>query len=232
MALFEVVYCDSEYIVVNKAPQIPCHPLSNAVGDTLIEQVAQAYPEVCEQFGGDREGGLCHRIDNGTSGLVVIARNIEARQQARALFAKGKIKKTYLALVLGRVDEDFEINDSIAHHPKNKKKMVVMVTPNIRHRAKPQEAQTKGKVLLSNSEASLVRVNIGAGRRHQIRVHLASMQHPWFGDELYNGPKAKFLLGHALHAESIILPNEQKIEAPCPQEWEKELVSLKLISAG
>src|SRR5688572_23831807 len=145
MSVYEIIYCDNDIVVVNKAPNVACHPLGDSKIVTLIEAMSQAFPEVIASFPGDREGGLCHRIDNGTSGLVVVARHPAAREQFRALFHGGKIEKSYLALVKGRMSGTFEASSPIAHHPKNARKMVALTSPQIRHRSHPQAAHTHGK---------------------------------------------------------------------------------------
>lgn len=232
MHAFEVIYCDDDVMAVNKAPGLPCHALeqgSSQAGLSLIEAVASEFPEVLSNFPGDREGGLCHRLDNGTSGILLIARHRAARDIYRELFSQGKIEKSYLAIVQGSIRDEIEIRFPIAHHPKNARKMIALTTPTTRHRSHAKQAQTQGRALLSNDVASLVRVKIGAGRRHQIRVHLASIGHPLYGDTLYKGPTVSYILGHALHASTLRLPDGRWLEAPCPTEWEDELKHLCLV---
>ena len=221
--MYELLYSDTEIIVVNKAPDLACHPLAGGAKLNVLELVAEAFPEVRSAFPDDREGGLCHRIDNGTSGIVVIARRQEARKELRELFANGRIDKSYLAIVQGRVSGPFEVNLPIAHHKKNARKMVAMTSATTKHRSHPRESRTQGDIIFATDHASLVRVTIGAGRRHQIRVHLASMGNPIWGDVMYGGPKAKHLRGHALHAATITLPNGTTLEAHYPKEWDDEL---------
>jgi 23S rRNA pseudouridine1911/1915/1917 synthase len=229
MRVYENIYCDKDIVVVGKAPDVPSHGLEGK-SYSLIDAVAQEFPEVLVQFPGDREGGLCHRLDNGTSGIVVIARHPTAREKFRKLFLEGKIEKTYLAIVKGRMPSPFEVHYPIAHHAKNARKMVAMTSPTLRHRSHPKDAVTLGKVLLNNDGASLVRVTIGAGRRHQVRVHLASVGHPLIGDALYGGPNAEYLTGHALHAATLVLPSGESLESHCPAEWDDELKRLGLTS--
>lgn len=230
MRTYEIIYSDENVVVVNKAPDLACHPLASSEKPSLIVALAQEVPEVQTAFDGDREGGLCHRIDNGTSGIVVVARSPEVRAYYRELFSGAKLEKSYLAIVQGQMSGVFEVKNPIAHHVKNPRKMVAITSSKVRFRSQPQEAHTQGRVLLSTQEASLVRLRIGAGRRHQIRVHLASLGHPIIGDALYGGPEASFLRGHALHAATIQLPNGQALEAHCPAEWDDELKRLGLIA--
>jgi len=230
MRPYELIYCDKDLIVVNKAPGVPCHPLEKIQkeGVSLIEAVAHEFSEVISQFLGDREGGLCHRIDNDTSGVVVIARHPKTRDRMRALFHEGKIEKSYVAIVKGKVQNSGEIRFPIAHHEKNARKMIALTSLTLRHRGHPKEAYTSFKVLLNNGASSLLRIRIGAGRRHQIRVHMASVGHPLIGDTLYGGPRAAHMSGHALHASTIVLPDGRELEAHAPSLWDDELKALGL----
>lgn len=227
---YEVIFQNDNLLVVNKAPLVACHPIGERRGGTLIESVAEAFPEVLLAFGDDREGGLCHRIDNNTSGLVVIARDRDTRDIYRNGFQNGHIEKTYLAIVCGQIQSDIDVQTPIAHHQKNKKKMVV-VDSRMRFRSQPRDARTLGRVVLGNENGSLLRLTIEGGRRHQIRVHLASIGFPLLGDLLYGKEPAKHMSGHALHAATLRLISGENLEAPCPKEWEHELIDLKLIQA-
>src|SRR5262249_7001589 len=152
-----------------------------------------------------RELGLIHRLDNETSGLVLIARTHEAFQFLREEFRRRRVEKEYLALVMGKISESGKIDLSIAHHPKNKKKMRVVLpsppTPPSKlpagrlpkgegsKRAEGSPAITFFSVEKPFKEFTLLKVRIPTGVRHQIRLHLAHLGHPIVGDILYGGEK-------------------------------------------
>lgn len=220
----DFIYFNEDWIAYNKAPGLPSHGTKDSAEACALDAIAQRFPQAKTEFPDVLEGGLCHRLDNGTSGLLICAQNPNAKNRIRSLFQKGEIEKSYLAIVQGEAPLEINVPWPIAHHAKNKQKMAALVHPGIRYvRGQPKAALTLGTTLLSNARASLVRVRIGAGRRHQIRVHMAALGYPLIGDQLYNGPVAQHLLGHALHAESLELEGVS-LQAPCPESWEDELL--------
>lgn len=215
----QVVHEDADLIVINKPAGMPSHPLERGEGDTALDAVVALYPEVALASESAREGGLVHRLDNDTSGLLMFARNPETHAKLREELTSNQLEKTYLALVHGQVEEDFEIDVPIAHHAKNKKKMVAIVKQGARHRGEPKTALTQAKVLSIGPHTSLLEVAIQGGRRHQIRVHMAAAGHPLVGDKLYGGPTAQHLQGHALHAQSITLSTGTALRAVAPKAF-------------
>ena len=189
----ETLYEDSAVLVINKPGLIPCHPLRPDECDTVMNAVVAAYPETA--IAGDKplEGGLVHRLDNGTSGALIIARTNEAFAMMRDAIRHGRVVRRYQALAVGSIENPCEIASPIAHHPKNVRKMVAIDLGHtevaMRHAdGNGRPAATMVEPLKHVGAFTLVSVIPRTGRRHQIRVHLASMNHSLAGDELYGGP--------------------------------------------
>lgn len=199
----KIAYVDANCVVVDKPAGMPSAGSSNSA----LEAVCELYPEVANLGDNPVEGGLAHRLDTGTSGLLVFARTPESYVKLREAFSKGLIKKTYVALVEGKLEQDCMIDFPIAHHPKNKAKMLAVTPKNKYFRGKAKLARTEVSIL----SPSHIRLRIQGGRRHQIRVHLAAIGHPLVGDVLYGAKPISWRDGHALHADSITLPNEQRV---------------------
>jgi 23S rRNA pseudouridine1911/1915/1917 synthase len=210
----QVVLKDPSFLVVEKPAGIAVHPLSSDEKGTLIQGVIAQYPEVMEVGTSKREFGLIHRLDNETSGLVLIARTPEAFQFLREEFRRRRVEKEYLALVVGEIAgasgrtplQWEKIDSPIAHHPKNKKKMKVVTLPSPPTplpkgeggRRSKEERKERGRQAITFFSVekrlkgfTLLRVRIPTGVRHQIRVHLHHLGHPIVGDVLYGGEKTR-----------------------------------------
>jgi 23S rRNA pseudouridine1911/1915/1917 synthase len=181
----EVLFEDADVLVINKPGLLPCHPLRADELSTVMNAVAARYPETAEAGDKPLEGGLVHRLDNGTSGALIIARRPAAFALLRAAIKSNRISREYLAVVAGSLAETIEIATPIAHHPKNPRRMLV-TSPGSRGPARP--AATVVEPIEPVRGFTLVSVKPRTGRRHQIRVHLASVGLPLAGDTLYGGP--------------------------------------------
>lgn len=211
-----LIYEDSDCVAINKPAGMPCHPLLAWKGDTALEWVGQRCPDVLKASRDLREGGLVHRLDTGTSGILVFARNEQTYDAYRAAFSRAEIRKTYVALVQGFVQSELCIEYAIAHHLRNRSKMIA-ITPKHRYfRGHPQPAQTFVKPMKVEGHFTRVAVQIRGGRRHQIRVHLAAVGHPLVGDSLYGDSRIDWRQGHALHADSLELRNGTPLFVAAP----------------
>lgn len=196
----DVIAVFDEFVVVNKREGMPSHPLIPGERGTLANALVARFPECAEASVHDREGGLIHRLDFGTSGVIIAARTRQSYLALREAFSQGLVEKTYLALVAGIMTEPRNIDAPLMSTPQNPRQMHV-VDP-LRDRALP--ASSTVIPLTSNGlSTSLVKVVCHTGRRHQVRVHLAHLGHPIVGDTLYGGPSHPKIPEPFLHALEI-----------------------------
>ncbi len=206
------VFVDEGLIFYDKAKDLPSHFLKDEHEDCALTRIAQQYPEVLNVNRESPDRGLCHRLDNGTSGLLVCARNDETHRRVSEYFRNGEAKKEYLAWVSGVLNEDRVIETAIVHHPKNRAKMLALSEKTKYFRGKPRAACTQVHCLRNDGLSTLVLLElVGPGARHQIRVHLASIGHPLLGDTLYGAAASERFPTQALHASALTLPKYPKV---------------------
>ena len=177
----DVVYEDSEVIVVNKPAGLVVHPAPGNPDHTLVNALLAHCGRELTGIGGVGRPGIVHRLDKDTSGLIVAAKTQAAQDSLVQQFAARSIERHYWALIWGRPQPpQGEIRGEIGRHPQNRKKMAV-VTRN------GKAATTRYRVLESyaGGAVSLVECRLLTGRTHQIRVHMTHMGHPLLGDPLY-----------------------------------------------
>ncbi len=228
-----VLFEDSTTLVVDKPGLLPCHPIRRDECATLMNAVAARFPETAAAGDKPLEGGLVHRLDNGTSGALIIARNPASFAFLRGAIRGGRIERHYLALLSGHPGAKLELAAPIAHHPKNPRKMIVVgEQAPAAGRAAARPAFTIAEPVRRIGACTLVRVTPKSGMRHQIRVHLADAGFPLMGDELYGGPPlnglppGRFFLH--LSAMRFLSPSgvEVAVEAPIPSDLTAALASI------
>ena len=214
----DVVYEDSDIIVVNKPKGLVVHPANGNWDGTLVNAIMAICKDSLSGIGGEIRPGIVHRLDKDTSGLLIVAKNDDAHINMSNQIKDRQVKKIYYALVRGVVSEnEATINMPIGRSTKDRKKMAV--TKN------GKEAITHFKVLERFNKYTLLEVKIDTGRTHQIRVHLSEIGHPVVGDEVYSNGKNEFgIKGQLLHAKVLefkhpITGKEMHLETELPQEF-------------
>ena len=204
-----VLLLEAELMVADKPAGIPCHPLVPGEGGTVVDALAALHPEIEAASPEEpREAGLAHRLDTGTSGCLVVARTPDAWRALRAAFSSDEVEKRYLALVEGALEGATVVASPIAHDPADARRM----------RADPsgRPARSEIRPVHVGALASLVEVTMHGGRRHQVRVHLATLGHPIVGDTLYGAAAADDAPAPLLHARALALPGRALVTAPLP----------------
>lgn len=219
----DIVYEDQELAVVNKPAGMVVHPSPGHKGGTLVNALLARYPSL-SQLPGSRPG-IVHRLDKGTSGLMVVAKDEEARRYLQKQFKRGEVKKVYLALVEGHLKPaQGVIEVPIGRDLRRRKRMAAL--PGGR------EAVTEYRVRRYLDGYTLVEAMPRTGRTHQVRVHLAFLGHPVVGDSVYGfrkkrlGLERQFLHSHILGFKA---PSGRwlEFEAPLPEELERTLEGLR-----
>lgn len=175
-----IVYEDPDLVVVDKPADMVVHPAAGHDSGTLVNALLHHVRDL-SGIGGEKRPGIVHRLDRGTSGLMVVAKHDAAHQELARQFHDREVEKDYVALVWGVVQAGRRIEEPIGRDPNNRKKMS--------NRARrSREAVTRiVRVFHVNPAVTLAQIAIHTGRTHQIRVHLSSIGHPIVGDALYGG---------------------------------------------
>ncbi|TME71916.1 MAG: RluA family pseudouridine synthase [Chloroflexi bacterium] len=219
----DVVYEDEDIAVIDKPAGIVVHPAPGHYTGTLVHALlgrGGAWSEV----GGAARPGVVHRLDKGTSGLIVVARNDTSHRALSAQLKDRSLSRTYLAIVTGRVKEDAgELEGPIGRHPKERKRMAVV--------AGGRFARTRYQVVERKRTHTLMRCDLDTGRTHQIRVHLAAFGHPVAGDGEY-GSREPGLDRPMLHAWRLRLRHprtgaDMSFEAAPPSDFTTFWASLE-----
>lgn len=201
----EVVYEDSDIIVVNKPAGMVVHPGAGVTGGTLVNALVYMCGDL-SGIGGEMRPGIVHRLDKETSGVMVVAKNDRAHRSLSGQFKTRETEKQYVAVVSGEMKKGSGVFSSpIGRSPSNRVKMTSFSRVG-------RDAETRWEVIEVLHGATLVSVWPKTGRTHQIRVHFSENGFPVLADKVYGGrksrPKNSRVLGalvkrHALHARSL-----------------------------
>ena len=220
----EIIYEDSDIIVVNKPKGMVVHPANGNPDGTLVNAIMAICKDSLSGIGG--EISIVHRIDKDTSGLLIVAKNDNAHVKMSEQIKNHEVKKTYIALVRGVFKEnEATIDMPIGRSTSDRKKMAV--------NKNGKNAITHIKVLKRFDKYTLLQVNIETGRTHQIRVHLSHIGYPIVGDYTYSNGKNEFdVIGQCLHAQKLefkhpITQKDMCLEAELPQYFKDILDKLK-----
>lgn len=191
----DLLYEDDDIAVVNKPQNMVVHPAPGNYRNTLVNALLY-HIEDLSMINGIIRAGIVHRLDKDTSGLLLIAKNEFAHSELIKQFKDRTVLKEYITLVHNNVKENGIINKAIGRNPKDRKKMAVV--------ANGKEAVTSYQVLERYNKYTLVKIGLKTGRTHQIRVHMAQMNHPIVGDPVYSNGKNEFKIDkQLLHAYKI-----------------------------
>ena len=192
----EIVYQDEHLLVVNKPKGMVVHPAAGNYSGTLVNALLYHCKGQLSSINGIVRPGIVHRIDKNTSGLLIVAKTDKAHVGLAEQIKAHTFTREYQAAVCGRLKETSGIIDApIGRHPVDRKKMCVT-------EKNSKEAKTEYTVLNEFSSCSHVKLKLFTGRTHQIRVHMAYIGHPVFGDDVY-GKASKYCEGQCLHAKKI-----------------------------
>jgi 23S rRNA pseudouridine1911/1915/1917 synthase len=222
-----IVYQDHDLIVVDKPAGMVVHPAAGHASGTLVNALLHHVDDL-SGIGGEKRPGIVHRLDKGTSGLMVVAKHDKAHEELSRQFAAREVEKEYLALAWGEVMAGRRIDVPIGRDPNNRKKMSSTESNRMRRTraavTRIVRAEHFGRVL------TLAQVAIHTGRTHQIRVHLAAIDLPVVGDRVYGVPEAG-LRRQFLHATKLALPHpfsgdRLEVESPLPDDLATFLATL------
>ena len=175
----DIVYEDSDIAVINKQAGLVVHPAHGHYSGTLVNAILYHIKDL-SGINGEIRPGIVHRLDKDTSGLIVIAKNDKVHTTLTEMFQEKKIRKTYLAILKGKLNKiEGRVVTQIGRDKNDRKKMTV-----IDDVTKGKTAITNYKVVSQNNLFTLVKVNIETGRTHQIRVHMRHLGYPILGDSV------------------------------------------------
>ncbi len=223
-----IVHEDADILVIDKPAGLVVHPGSGNWQGTLMNALLHHAPALA----GVPRAGIVHRLDKETSGLLVVARTLEAQTDLVRQLQARSVKRHYLALVHGVVRRPGLVDAPIGRHPTQRTKMAVVAIG-----GSGKEARTHYAALEGFADATLVECRLETGRTHQIRVHMAAIKHPLVGDPVYGKrsgatPLLTAFPRQALHAWRLALlhprtQREMSWEAPLPEDFSALLQALR-----
>ena len=219
----DIIHEDDDILVINKPAGLVVHPGNGNWNGTLLNALLHHSPALAAL----PRAGIVHRLDKDTSGLLVVAKTLEAHTALVRQLQARTVKREYLALVHGAVRAGGEVSAPVGRDPRNRTRMAVVATG--------RRALTRYKVARRFAGASLLECSLDTGRTHQIRVHMQSLGHPLVGDPVYRrgrGAEATMLKRQALHAARLEFTHpasgaRRRFEAPLPEDFRLLLEALQ-----
>lgn len=223
----DILYEDPDLLVVNKPKGMVVHPCPGHYSGTLVNALMYHCREELSGINGVMRPGIVHRIDQNTTGSLVVCKNDYAHNFLAEQLKAHSITRRYRAVIHGNLKEDSgTVNAPIGRHPADRKKMAV-------NHKNGREAITHYQVLERFGEYTYIECRLETGRTHQIRVHMASIGHPLLGDDVYGPARCPFSLqGQTLHAMVLgfvhpTLRTYMEFTAPLPEYFEQLLERLR-----
>ncbi|MBS6645327.1 MAG: RluA family pseudouridine synthase [Clostridiaceae bacterium] len=223
----DILYEDSDIIIINKPKGMVVHPAAGHYTGTLVNGLMDHCRDNLSGINGVLRPGIVHRIDMDTTGVLIVCKNDMAHNSIAAQLKEHSITRKYYAVVHGVIkEEDGTVDAPIGRHPTDRKKM------SINHK-NGREAVTHYHVLKRYGQFTYVECQLETGRTHQIRVHMASIHHPLLGDQVYGPARCPFQLqGQTLHAGvlGIVHPRSgeyMEFTAPLPEYFQELLLKLE-----
>lgn len=220
----EILYDDADIVVVNKPAGLVVHPGAGHASGTLVHALLHHVKDL-SGIGGEQRPGIVHRLDKGTSGVMVVAKHDQAHRELARQFHDREVEKEYVALVWGVVHNRRRIDLPIGRDPVHREKISTRAR-------RARHAVTRVTWARHLPGVTLIRVAIATGRTHQIRVHLSAIGHAIVGDAVYGGVHARVaqdiravqrLTRPFLHAERLVFTHPRSgerltFEAPLPPD--------------
>ena len=217
----DIVYEDSDIAVINKQAGLVVHPAHGHYSGTLVNAILYHIKDL-SGINGEIRPGIVHRLDKDTSGLIVIAKNDKVHTALTEMFQEKKIRKTYLAILKGKLNKsEGKIVTQIGRDKNDRKKMTV-----IDDATKGKNAITNYRVISQNNLFTLVKVNIETGRTHQIRVHMRYLGYPILGDSVYgrkDNEKRQMLHAYKLEFIHPVTGRQMEFIGEIPEDFQKAL---------
>lgn len=222
----DILYEDSDILIVNKPKGMVVHPSAGHYSGTLVNALMYYCKDDLSGINGVMRPGIVHRIDMDTTGSLLVCKTDFAHQSIAEQLKVHSINRIYHAIVHGNLKNDSgTINAPIGRHPIDRKKMSI-------NEKNGKNAITHYQVIKRFQNFTYIQCKLETGRTHQIRVHMASIGHPLLGDQVYGPAKCPYKLqGQTLHAKTlgIIHPRTGEyieVDAPLPEYFEKLLKKL------
>jgi 23S rRNA pseudouridine1911/1915/1917 synthase len=223
----DIVYEDDDILVVDKQKGMVVHPAAGSYSHTLVNAVLFHCGNRLSGINGITRPGIVHRIDKDTTGLIMIAKNDSAHGSLALQLAEHSVTRGYKALVYNNIIEDEgRIEEPLGRDPKNRLRQTV-------GGSNAREAVTNYKVIERFGKYTLIEARLETGRTHQIRVHMAYIKHPLFGDYVYGPKKNRYgIEGQMLHAYLLGFVHPSKgeymeFQSPLPHEFETVLEKIR-----